>query len=96
MRNFLDKIFSFLRFPTTLFIGLIAYFKIYNIYKEDIKNNHKKNIISEDSLFSEINKKIINNPQDVNDYVAFLIDRMGIIRYILPIVFWILIFNLIF
>jgi hypothetical protein len=87
-------IYRIFMFPNSITLALYSYCTIFKKYKNEIRSNDEHLAGSE--LWLKVNSKIGDNHNEIYDYSKLMNDQLGILKYVLPAVFWMVIIHWIF
>ena len=77
-------------------IALYVYIKMIRLHKNEIKSQIGNSNLSEWDLFGKANIKISQDNESIVWYCQLVGEQLGIFKYIISLLFWIGIYNLIF
>ena len=78
--NFIVSLYNIFMFPTNLIIGIVSYFNMIKIYKDEIRSNEDTSHLTGYDLFQKANIKLSDNKERMDEYTEMVIERMGGLR----------------
>lgn len=82
--------------PSTYMIAFYVYVKLIKHYKSELKSDINNANLTDWEIFGKANAKVSSSAEEVTSFCEIVSEQLGIFKYIISLLFWIGIYNLIF
>lgn len=89
---FIHRIFML---PYRIVSAIYSYVLLFKKYKKEIRDNDSNEHLVGFQLIMKVNDKLGKNQEEIKNFTELLEMQIGILKYVLPIVFWMLIIYLV-
>lgn len=81
--------------PYSIVSAIYSYVSLFKKYKKEIRDNDSNEHLVGFQLIMKVNDKLGKNQEEIKNFTELLEMQIGILKYVLPIVFWMLIIYLV-